>query len=637
MSNSAYHIVISVISLIILLSVLLHVMDLGELEDRGSKLYKKLLLLSMLDIFFDLISIVVPLIPGLHMPWLFNILNGVYFQLNVYMLYTMYFYVFNLRDAGKDAGRPIKTLAAVPGAISAVLLVANLFIHNVFWYDDANIYHHGPLYDFIYMLAFLYLVATVVSVLIHKAEYSAWKRVFLLRVFVTLLACITFQLFYPAYLTIDLGIALSVLFLYLHINNPVRYVDFVTSALDKSYFDIWGDEQIQQENTIFLTAVSAINLNEIRVMQGDKTADACLAALARELREFDHEHSVFRLSGNCFLVHNHDMAHYEARLKELVDWCKSEKCQKLLPGCSLRVAGIPNAEELIKEHAIRGYINYLNRQAGANGSEYIVSSDEYLRGFRYDMEIERYVREAVEKDLFELAFQPIYHLKAHAFNSVEVLTRLQHPAFGRLNPQRVINIAEQNGLIDELTRLQIRRLCAFLQENPTMAEKIDRFKFNLSPSSILNSDFIRTLIGEIEEFELPTQKFEFEITESTATELSAELMNVIEILKEHDIYLTLDDFGSGYSNLSNVLQIPFHSIKLDRSLILQVGKNSAVAKFYEGIVHIMQEYGLEIVCEGVETKQETDLLNSWGADMIQGFYYSKPLPQEQFVSFVAGM
>lgn len=634
MSNSTYHIGIPIIALIILLTVLLHVLDQGELEDRGSKLYRKLLLLGMLDIFFDLVSIVVPLIPGLHWPLLFDFLNGVYFQLNVYMLYTMFFYVNNLRETEENMSRVKKAVAVVPGVISAVLLAANLFTHNVFWYDAANIYHKGALYNFIYILAFLYLVWAVATVLLYKAEYSAWKRVFLLRVFVTLVACITIQLFYPAYLTIDLGIALSVLYFYLHINNPTRYIDLATNALDKSYFDIWVSEQIQQENSIYLTAVSTTNLNEIRIIHGDKTADAYLAALANKLREFDHEHVVFRISGNCFLIHNHDFDHYEKKQQELIAWCRGEECQKLLPGCSLQVAGIPHAEELIPENSIQSYIDYLHRQSRANGTETIVSNEEYLSGFRYDREVERYVREAVEKDLFDIALQPIYHLKKQAFTSAEVLTRLHHPAFGNLNPQRVIHVAENNGLIDEVTRLQIRRLCGFLREYPALTEAIERFKFNLSPISILNSDFIRELIDEIKAYGLPPEKFEFEITESIATEPSAELGNIIEILKENDIYLTLDDFGSGYSNLSNVLQIPFHSIKLDRSLILQVAKNHAVAQFYEGIVHIMQEYGLEIVCEGVETKQETDLLNRWGADMIQGYYYSKPLPRAQFAAFI---
>lgn len=635
MSNYSYHIEIPVIAILILLAVLQHIATHGQLEDQSSKLYRKLLLLSFLDIVFDLISIVVPLIPNLNIPFLFNLLNGIYFQLNVFMLYTLFQYFSDMRTPHSELPKAVRIVTVVPGILSAVLLITNLFSHQVFWYDSEKIYHDGPLYNFIYILAFLYIIGVVALLICFFRQYSSGKRSFMIRTLLTLLICILIQLRHPALLTIDLGIALCVLMLYLHNSNPTRYVDFMTGAFDKSYFDVWVTDQLRMEREIYLGALRIMNLNEIGIMHGEHNADAALSTLAQAARAFDHEHAVFRLSRNCFLIHCHGQLDYETRLAEINAWIESEPCRQLLPGCTLCVAGIPKASRLAQEHSIQSYVEYLYSQDSARTGHCIVSNEEYLSGFRYEAEVERYVREAVTKDLFDLAFQPIYHLKKQTCDTVEVLTRLNHPAFGSLNPQKVIDMAEHNYLIDEITRLQLHRLCAVLRDHPELCEKIRRFKFNLSPLSFLHSENVLGLIPIIEQYGLPLTKFEFEITESIATEPNADVLQIIRTLQERGIHLSLDDFGSGYSNLSNVLQLPFQSIKLDRSLILQVSKSDAVAKLYERIVRILQEYGLEIICEGVETVQEVQMLTSWGADMIQGYYCSKPLPLNDFLKFLS--
>lgn len=635
MSNYSYHIDIPIISLIILLSVLWHIASHGLLEDQSSKLYRKLVLLSLLDILFDLISILVPLIPNFNEPAVYNLLNGIYFQLNVFMLYTLFQYFSDMRSSHNELPKAARILAGIPGIISAGLLITNMFFHQVFWYDSQKIYHTGPLYNFIYILALLYYVAAAAMLVCCADQYRAGMRRFLRHALVVLLVCTAIQLFNPELLTIDLGIGLCVLMLYLHNSNPTRYVDFMTGAFDKSYFEVWVADQLRKKREIYLGSLRIMNLKEIGVLQGDGNADAALAALAHAARAFDHEHSVFRLSRNCFLIHCHGQLEYEQTMVKITDWLESESCRNALPGCTLCVIGIPKAGSLAREHNIQSYVEYLYRQDFVHTSRIIVSNEEYLSGFRYELEMERYVREAVSKDLFSLAFQPIYHLKKQTYNTVEVLTRLTHPAFGSLNPQKVIEIAEKNSLIDEITRLQLHRLCAVLCSNPILCEKIERFKFNLSPSSFLHSEFIPGLISVIEHYSLPLTKFEFEITESIATESNAEVLQIIHTIQEHGIRLTLDDFGSGYSNLANILHLPFQSVKLDRSLILQVSKRDSAARLYERLVRIMQEYDLEIVCEGVETAQEMQLLTSWGADMVQGYYCSKPLSPEQFLEFLS--
>lgn len=150
-------------------------------------------------------------------------------------------------------------------------------------------------------------------------------------------------------------------------------------------------------------------------------------------------------------------------------------------------------------------------------------------------------------------------------------------------------------------------------------QKIRNVKFNLSPSELMKPGYSHVLIGIIQEYGLDPEYFQFEITETVATEYSESFCTSI------DDYMCLDDFGSGYANLNAVLRIPFSAVKMDRSLLSGISNDPQAAAFYRSIVMIMQHMGYKVIAEGAETEAEVKLLEKWGVDMIQGYYFSRPL------------
>ena len=208
----------------------------------------------------------------------------------------------------------------------------------------------------------------------------------------------------------------------------------------------------------------------------------------------------------------------------------------------------------------------------------------------------------------------------------EALSRLRHPTLGWISPDIFIRLAEKNRLISQITELQLRRVCRFLRENPALRASIANVKINLSPLDLIHSDGGSHLIRILDEYGLPYSCFQFEITETVATEYSASLTRVAESFQAAGIGLCLDDFGSGYANLNTVMQLPFSVIKLDRSLLFHICTDKNAALFYQSIVSAFCRLGYRIIAEGVETQAEMELLRSWNVDMIQGYYFSRPLP-----------
>lgn len=215
--------------------------------------------------------------------------------------------------------------------------------------------------------------------------------------------------------------------------------------------------------------------------------------------------------------------------------------------------------------------------------------------------------------------------------TLEALSRLRHPELGWISPDIFIRLAEKNHLITQITELQLRRVCRFLRENPALRASIANVKINLSPLDLIHSESGSHLVRILGEYGLPCSCFQFEITETVATEYSASLTRVAESLQAAGIGLCLDDFGSGYANLNTVMQLPFSVIKLDRSLLFHICTDKNAALFYQSIVSAFCRLGYRIVAEGVETQEEMELLRSWNVDMIQGYYFSRPLPPDDLL------
>ena len=142
------------------------------------------------------------------------------------------------------------------------------------------------------------------------------------------------------------------------------------------------------------------------------------------------------------------------------------------------------------------------------------------------------------------------------------------------------------------------------------------------------------LIRTIREFGLPLSYFQFEITETVATEYSESLNQIAAKFTAAGISLCLDDFGSGFANLNTVLKLPFSAIKLDRSLLTDICRDDRAASFYQSIVAALRNMGYTVISEGVETSGELELVSGWGVDMIQGYCFSRPVPGEEILSIV---
>jgi len=416
-------------------------------------------------------------------------------------------------------------------------------------------------------------------------------------------------------------------------NNPGDYIDSTTGAFDKRYFDNWIQEKFTKGIEFHVIAVELFMLKQINKVYGSSTGDLLLVQIARELQNITGSVQVFRTTGNGFLIITDSLTEYEKKRQEIENYFKepfeTDREKITFPAI---ICGIINGEKMEKEDVLLAYIEYLiSLVKRADETVVIQSDDRILEGFRYEKEVEHFLKTAVDKDLFEVYYQPVFWTKEDRYITLEALSRLKHPCMGMIPPDVFIGIAERQGLIAQIGLLQFRRVCRFIKENEYMMKQIKNVKFNLSPSELLKPGHSQLLINIVKEHELSPKYFQFEITETVATEYSESFCKAVEDFTNAGIGLCLDDFGSGYANLNAVLRLPFDVVKMDRSLLTGITCDKQAAVFYHSIVTVMQNMGYTIVAEGAETEEEVSLLREWGVDMVQGYYFSRPLPEAELL------
>ena len=416
-------------------------------------------------------------------------------------------------------------------------------------------------------------------------------------------------------------------------NNPGDYIDSTTGVFDKRYFDNWIQEKLTKGIEFHVIAVELFMLKQINKVYGSSTGDLLLVQIARELQNITGSVQVFRTTGNCFLIITDSLTEYEKKRQEIENYFKEpfETDGEKITFPAI-ICGIINGEKMEKEDVLLAYIEYLiSLVKRADETVVIQSDDRILEGFRYEKEVEHFLKTAVDKDLFEVYYQPVFWIKEDRYITLEALSRLKHPCMGMIPPDVFIGIAERQGLIAQIGLLQFRRVCRFIKENEYMMKQIKNVKFNLSPSELLKPGHSQLLINIVKEHELLPKYFQFEITETVATEYSESFCKAVEDFTNAGIGLCLDDFGSGYANLNAVLRLPFDVVKMDRSLLTGITCDEQAAVFYHSIVTVMQNMGYTIVAEGAETEEEVSLLREWGVDMVQGYYFSRPLPETELL------
>lgn len=214
----------------------------------------------------------------------------------------------------------------------------------------------------------------------------------------------------------------------------------------------------------------------------------------------------------------------------------------------------------------------------------------------------------------------------------EALIRWQHPEFGTVSPAEFIPIAENNGLILSIGEWVLRSATAQLKNWLDSGLSPIIIAVNLSAIQFRHPNLPNLVTQILDETGLPPEYLELELTEGVAMHNPQAAISIMNNLHKRGIRMSIDDFGTGYSSLSYLKQFKIYKLKIDQSFIRDISIDTGDRAIVDAIIHMAHSLGLQTIAEGVETVEQLDYLRNQGCDEIQGYYYSRPLPSEQFES-----
>jgi diguanylate cyclase (GGDEF)-like protein len=258
--------------------------------------------------------------------------------------------------------------------------------------------------------------------------------------------------------------------------------------------------------------------------------------------------------------------------------------------------------------------------------------DVEMRAFAVSrLQTEADLRRAVEREEFELHYQPIVELATGRIASLEALIRWRHPKRGLLAPGDFIGIAEEVGLTAPIGRWTLRDVCGQLREWTSSLSLPSGFRVhvNVSHKQFWHTDLFVDVMTRLNEAGLPSDLLALEITEGVVMQQAESAERVLKQLRDAGIRLDIDDFGTGYSSLSALLQLPIDTLKIDQSFVFSLVTDVRSRELVRGIARMAHDLGMQVIAEGVETTAQWALLARFGCRYGQGYLFSQPVPAEQ--------
>lgn len=312
---------------------------------------------------------------------------------------------------------------------------------------------------------------------------------------------------------------------------------------------------------------------------------------------------------------------------------KDGKCMNLIIRCGIfyveekpmKISGMIDRAKLAKRYITDEYVQ-----------PYMVYDHSMQVAYIDKAKLAGELQEGIAKEQFKVYYQPVIDTKTGKIASAEALIRWIHPDKGFISPALFIPALEENGHISELDFYVLKKVWQFINDRCENNKFVVPISVNLSWMDFYDEIMMEKILKEMDRFRENGREHmaRFEITETSYAAIRENRSGILESLRIKNAKILLDDFGSGFSSFGMLQDYDFDILKIDMSFIRKIGENPKTKSIVHSIIGMAHEIGMKTVAEGVETEEQVSFLRQSGCDYIQGYYYSKPLPEEEFVEFL---
>jgi len=420
------------------------------------------------------------------------------------------------------------------------------------------------------------------------------------------------------------------------------YVDSLTGlnnrlAVTESIRGLLASETDQKNLILF---VDVDNFKEINDTFGHDFGDLVIQGTGRKLSTLASEDMIIgRFGGDEFLIllknlpSLEDIDHYAAKIQDLFRKPIMIEGKLIYLTVSIGIVLHPrhgnDENELIKRADMALY-----EAKGRGKNRYVVYDNSMTFALEDKVEFQSELKKAIANQDFHLNFQPIVKATDGSVIAFEALIRWNHLTYGPVSPYKLIRNAEELGLIVEVGDFVLREACRFIKKVHGLGHTHMRVSVNVSPMQLVYDDFFKRIMNIMKEEGCNPKMVYFEMTETTLIKSMDTTLGTLTALRDEGYDIALDDFGSGYSSLRYFRDLPITILKIDRAFIKNIDQSSYNSRFIASIIGIAKDKGIPTVAEGVERPEEREVVRELACDYIQGYYFSRPLPEAEALDYI---
>ena len=536
--------------------------------------------------------------------------------------------------------------------IIVFLSIATIIFAPIEYYisEDA-VYSYGTMVNMVYIIITILTLSTIIKAILALRNVTT-RRVTAYVLFsmgVWIIFGLT-QLFLPQILFSSVSISTMLMLLVISLGNPAERVDKESGAFNYEALRLVISDKLNKAKPFYIVNIDMEEISKLRRQFGDQAVIKVLT----EIRTFVEK----QFSQNVYKINNHSFTViFEERSKDKLDyylqvlderfhekWNLNENT-RILINAHVDFIRFPQDTPFLKkgvQNSTSQMLEFIELcHTYSEDAEFIHRVDAKLlqKRDRQDL-VYKLLQNAIKSDGIEMYYQPIYSIAEQRFTNCEALVRLKDTTtLGFVSPEEFIPIAERNFLIMPLSNCIFEKVFDFVSRNKLSEKGLKHVEVNLSAIESVDLTFPSLMKDLLQKHKLDPSMVNLEITESIAVSSGRKLKRNMEDLINHGCSFSMDDFGTGYSNLSQITKAEFSVIKIDKSLLWPIfekkNPNRQNAKILlENMVSMILQMGLKIVVEGVETKEQFEYLEGLGVTYIQGYYFSKPIGQDDYLRFL---
>ena len=543
-------------------------------------------------------------------------------------------YIMMVNGVGVKRGKGFLILFLLPMFFAVFMVMTNPFTEWVFYYDDYRKFQRSAGELVIYVISGAYLFVSMIFMVRYRKAVSGGTNLALWYFFSFTIVGILVQALHPDLKVELFAESISLLGVMLTVENDDEFIDSASKVYNRQAFQ---SDNVRLIHTGHKYAVVCLNMTNMRFytrMLEYNDMTEVIRLMTQWLRELSKDVTVYRITPNnlALIIFYHDADQVEALVEKIEErfadgWVYKNVSLDL--NTLIRVAMVP---EELSEPDLLLELAEENAEVEHQGVQVQRGSELYFITRR--AQVEEALKRALSEGRFEVYYQPIWDAKKDRIVSAEALLRLNDPVLGRLSPDELIPIAERNGMIVEIGLVVFEEVCAFLADKRVKRLHLDYIEVNLSIYQLIMGNTLDRFREIMKKYDIEPEQINLEITETASVNASSSPISVINEMKNAGFTFSLDDYGTGYSNLTYIISMDFLNIKSDKGLLWDADKNRNSRMLLGDTIRMLRRLGVNVIQEGVETKYQLDFVLEAGANLIQGFYFSQPLRPDAFIDYV---